>query len=289
MIKNLIKGKWGYLFILPKLTFFLIFIAFPILGGFAIAFLDYGVFEVTWVGLANFKEVFTGDLFRIALWNTFRFAIVVVPSQITIALILATLIHPLNNKAQSFFRGAFYLPVVTSVVVISMIWRWMYHPRGLFNFFLGIFNIDPVNWLGSTTWALPSIILMGILTPPGVGIIVYLAAMGSIPNSLYEAAKIDGAGPIVSWWRITLPLLKPPTLFLIVVGTIGSFQVFAQVLLLTDGGPGFATTTIVHLIFSTAFRDFNFGLASAQAVILFIIVLIFALIQFKFLSSDVEY
>lgn len=289
MIKNLIKGKWGYLFILPKLTFFLIFIALPILAGFAIAFLDYGVFEITWAGLANFKEVFTGDLFRIALWNTFRFVIVVVPSQITIALIVATLIHPLNNKAQSFFRGAFYLPVVTSIVVMSMVWRWMYHPHGLLNFFLSTFNIDPINWLGSPTWALPSIILMAILTPPGVGIIILLAAMGAIPESLYDAAKIDGAGPITSWWNITLPLLKPSILFLLVIGTIASFQVFAQVLLLTDGGPGFATTTIVHLIFSTAFRDFNFGLASAQAVILFIIVLTFALIQFKFLSTDVEY
>ncbi len=289
LLKQIGKHKWDYLFLLPKFSVFLVFIALPVVWAFVLSFQEYQIFDTVWVGLDNFKAVFTGDLFYKALWNTFRYTLVVVPSQVMIALILASLINPLNRKAQTFFRAAYYLPTVTSVVVTSMVWRWMYNSRGLLNYILSLVGVDAINWLGSSNWALTSIIMMAILTPPGVGVILYLAAMGSIPESLYEAARIDGAGPITTWWRITLPLLKPTTLYLVVLGTIGSFQVFAQVLLMTDGGPGYATTTLVHLIYKSAFRDFEFGLASAQAIVLFGIVLIFAFIQFKFLNTDVEY
>lgn len=289
LLKDIISHKLEYLFILPKFVLFFTFIIIPVIWAFFIAFQEYGIFENTWVGLVNFKDVFTGDLFWIALWNTLRYTLVVVPAQVIIALILASLINPLNKKAQTFFRGAFYLPTVTSVVVISMIWRWMYNTKGLINYILSIFGVDAVNWLGSSNWALTAIILMSILTPPGVGVILYLASMASIPESLYEAARIDGAGPITAWYKITLSLVKPTTLYLAILGTIGSFQVFAQVLLLTDGGPGYATTTLVHLIYNSAFRDFEFGFASAQAIVLFGIVLILAFIQVKYLSSDVEY
>lgn len=289
LLKAINKYKWDYLFLLPKFILFLIFIALPVLWAFVISFQEYGIFETIWTGLDNFINTFTGDLFYIALWNTLRYTIIVVPSQVIIALILASLINPLNRKAQVFFRGAFYLPTVTSVVVIAMTWRWMYNSKGLINYLLSLFNLGPVNWLGSSDWALISIILMSIITPPGVGIILYLANMGSIPESLFEAARIDGAGKFKTWLKITLPLVKPTTFYLTILGTIGSFQVFTQVLLLTDGGPGYATTTLVHLIYNSAFRDFDFGFAAAQAIILFMIILMFSLVQKKFLSSDIEY
>ena len=289
LLKAINKYKWDYLFLLPKFILFLIFIALPVLWAFVIAFQEYGIFETIWTGLDNFINTFTGDLFYIALWNTLRYTIIVVPSQVIIALILASLINPLNRKAQVFFRGAFYLPTVTSVVVIAMTWRWMYNSKGLINYLLSLFNLGPVNWLGSSDWALISIMLMSIITPPGVGIILYLANMGSIPESLFEAARIDGAGKFKTWLKITLPLVKPTTFYLTILGTIGSFQVFTQVLLLTDGGPGYATTTLVHLIYNSAFRDFDFGFAAAQAIILFMIILMFSLVQKKFLSSDIEY
>ncbi len=289
LLKAINKYKWDYLFLLPKFILFLIFIALPVLWAFVIAFQEYGIFETIWTGLDNFINTFTGDLFYIALWNTLRYTIIVVPSQVIIALILASLINPLNRKAQVFFRGAFYLPTVTSVVVIAMTWRWMYNYKGLINYLLSLFNLGPVNWLGSSDWALISIMLMSIITPPGVGIILYLANMGSIPESLFEAARIDGAGKFKTWLKITLPLVKPTTFYLTILGTIGSFQVFTQVLLLTDGGPGYATTTLVHLIYNSAFRDFDFGFAAAQAIILFVIILMFSLVQKKFLSSDIEY
>ncbi|MCG8514940.1 MAG: sugar ABC transporter permease [Halanaerobiales bacterium] len=289
LLKAINKYKWDYLFLLPKFILFLIFIALPVLWAFVIAFQEYGIFETIWTGLDNFINTFTGDLFYIALWNTLRYTIIVVPSQVIIALILASLINPLNRKAQVFFRGAFYLPTVTSVVVIAMTWRWMYNSKGLINYLLSLFNLGPVNWLGSSDWALISIMLMSIITPPGVGIILYLANMGSIPESLFEAARIDGAGKFKTWLKITLPLVKPTTFYLTILGTIGSFQVFTQVLLLTDGGPGYATTTLVHLIYNSAFRDFDFGFAAAQAIILFMVILMFSLVQKKFLSSDIEY
>lgn len=264
--------------------------AIPVLWAFVIAFQEYGIFETRWIGFENFKNVFNNDIFFTALWNTFYYTIITVPATVLLALVLATLINPLGKKAQAFFRSAFYLPTVTSVVVISMVWRWIFDGTyGLANYFMSSVGLQPINWLADTTWAMPAIIIMTILTPPGVGIILYLAAMGGIPESIYEAARIDGASPFRTWWQITLPLLKPTTLYLLVLNTIGSFQVFSQVLLMTDGGPGYSTTTLVTLIYNSAFRDFNFGLAAAQALVLFVIILIFSFIQFKWLNAEVEY
>lgn len=279
-----------YLFILPKFIVFLGFIAVPVIWAFVIAFQEYGVFDTKWVGFTNFINVFQNDVFYTALWNTFRYTIIVVPSTVGLALILASLIHPLNRKSQTFFRAAFYLPTVTSVVVISMVWRWIFDGSfGLFNYIISQLGLQPVNWLGDSFWSMPSIMIMSILTPPGVGIILYLAAMDSVPESLYEAARIDGANAFTMWRRITLPLLKPTTLYLLVLDTIGAFQIFSQVLLMTQGGPGYSSTTIVSLIYNSAFRDFNFGLAAAQALVLFAIVFVISLIQFKWLNADVEY
>jgi multiple sugar transport system permease protein len=171
-----------------------------------------------------------------------------------------------------------------------MVWRWIFQTRfGLANYFLSLFGAEPINWLHSSAWAMRSVIIMAVLTPPGMGIILYLAAMASIPESLYEAATIDGANRFVQWWKITLPLLKPTTLYLMIVSTIGSFQVFDQVMLMTQGGPGYATTTIVHRIYNVAFRDFQFGYAGAMSMFLFVAIITLALIQSKVLSGDVEY
>lgn len=255
-----------------------------------VSFQEYRAFGAGWVGFRNFIDVFHDDLFWVAVKNTLRYAAVVMPSTVIIALVLATFIHPLRSGAQTFFRAAFYLPTVASTVVLAMVWRWIFQTRfGLANYFLSLLGVDPVNWLHSSAWALRSVIAMAVLTPPGVGIILYLAAMGSIPESLYEAATIDGANRFTQWWRITLPLLKPTTLYLMIVSTIGSFQVFDQVMLMTQGGPGYATTTIVHRIYNTAFRDFQFGHAGAMSMLLFLAIITLAVIQSKLVFSDVEY
>lgn len=211
------KKRSGYLFILPKLTLFSIFVLIPIIWSLFVSFQEYRIFGTEWVGLQNFREVFQDDLFWIAVGNTLRYAVVVMPASVIIAL------------------------------VIAMVWRWIFQTRyGLANYFLSLVGLGPVNWLHSSAWALKSVIIMAVLTPPGVGIILYLAAMGSIPEDLYEAAKIDGANRFLQWWKITLPLLKPATLYLMIVSTIGAFQVFDQVMLMTQGGLGYATTIIVQ-------------------------------------------
>lgn len=290
MLKRIWRARSGYLFILPKFLLFIVFVLIPIIWSLLVSFQEYRVFGTEWVGFQNFIDVFHDDLFWVAVKNTLRYAVVVMPSTVIIALVLATLIHPLRSGLQTFFRAAFYLPTVASTVVLAMVWRWIFQTRfGLANYFLSLLGVEPINWLHSSAWALRSVIAMAVLTPPGVGIILYLAAMGSIPESLYEAATIDGANRFTQWWRITLPLLKPTTLYLMIVSTIGSFQVFDQVMLMTQGGPGYATTTIVHRIYNTAFRDFQFGYAGAMSMLLFLAIITLALIQSKLVFSDVEY
>ncbi|RXJ02544.1 sugar ABC transporter permease [Anaerobacillus alkaliphilus] len=280
--KEMKKHKVAYLFLLPKLLFFAIFMLVPIVWAFVLSFLDYGIFEIKWVGLAHYFTAFQSEIFKASLWNTFLYTIVTVPAFIITALVIATLISPLGKVSQTFFRSAFYLPTVTSMVIIAMVWRWMYNYRyGLFNYIIGWFGFEPVNWLGASDTALPSLMIMSILIPPGSGIIIYLAAMNNISPTLYEAAKIDGANAFQRWYKITIPLLTQTTLYLVILSTIGSFQVFTQIIMMTGGGPGYSTETIVHVIYKTAFRDFNFGLASAQSVILFFIIMVFAIFQFK--------
>lgn len=277
----------AYLFLLPKLILFIAFIAIPVVWAFILSFQEYKIFGSEWVGLENYIKVFQSEAFYIALKNTFLFTLVTVPFNVISALLIASLIHPLGKLSQSFFRAAFYLPTVTSMVIIAMVWRWMYDTEfGLFNYILGWFGMDPLNWLGQSSSALWALIIMQCLIPFGVGIILYLASMGSISESLYEAATIDGASTMQKWYHITLPLLKPTTLYLVLLSTIGSFQVFTQIIMMTGGGPGSATETLVHLIYKTGFRDFEFGFAAAQSVVLFFIILLFSVIQFRVLKYD---
>lgn len=283
------KNKAAYLFLLPKLVFFVIFMLIPVVWSILLSFQKYGVFESHWVGFDNYIHTFRNEIFRAAMWNTLRYTLVIVPCFVFIALVIAALIQPLGKFSQGFFRGVFYLPTVTSMVIIAMVWRWIYNYRfGLFNYILSWFGGAPVNWLGKSNTALPSLMLMAILIPPGSGIIIYSAAMNNINPSLYDAADIDGASGFQKWRRITIPLLRPTTLYLVILSTISSFQIFTQIVMMTSGGPGYATETIVHVIYNTAFRDFNYGTASAQSVILFVIIMIIAIFQYRYFQSDGE-
>jgi multiple sugar transport system permease protein len=286
-LKSVKKNYAAYLFLFPKLVLFFIFIVIPVIWAFVLSFQKYGVFGSEWVGLSNYTQVFQSEAFRKALLNTLIYTAVTVPFNVISALVIATLTFSLGRVAQSFFRAAFYLPTVASMVIIAMVWRWMYnYDFGLFNYVLGWFGMDPINWLGQSNSALWAIIIMQCLIPFGVGIILYLASMSSISDSLYEAATIDGASAFQKWIKITIPLLKPATLYLVLLSTIGSFQVFTQIIMMTGGGPGNATETLVHLIYKTGFRDFEFGLAAAQSVVLFFIILLFSIIQFRVLRHD---
>jgi len=284
------RHKWSYFFIAPSMLLFFLFIGWPVLRAVVLAFQRVTLRSSEWVGLKNFVDVFSSQLFLAAMWHTFIYAFFVVAAWILSSLAIAALLQPFSNKVQSLFRGAFYLPYVTSIIVISLVWIYIFQPDyGFLNWLLGLFGIPRVLWLQDPNIALWSLILSTILIVPGTGVVLYSASIGSIPRELYEAAEVEGANAVQKWWRITVPLLKPTTLYLMVIYTIAGFQVFERVYIMTGGGPINRTTTIVQLIYMTAFSDFNFGRASAQALVLFAIIALFSFIQFRFLSTDVEY
>lgn len=278
--------KWGYIFIAPVMSLFLIFTIIPVVWSGILSFQRYGIWAVEWVGLQNFRELFAWRDFYIALSNTAIYAVAFVGANMFFALGLASLIFPLSNKAQTFFRAAFYLPRVTSAVVLALIWAWMFNPWfGLLNQVLAFVGLPAQPWLTSSGTALGSIIFSQVLAMPGAGIILFLAAMGSIPETFYEAASLDGASEFKKWWHITVPLVKPTALFLMVMNTIAGFRVFAEIYIMTRGGPGTSTISLTLLIYNTAFRDFNYGLASALAMVVFAILALLSIVQFKLLSS----
>jgi len=284
------KDRWAYIFLLPSFVFFAAFFLFPVVWSIILSFLDYQIWGVNFAGLDNYREILADRIFWVSLRNNFFYALGVVPLWLGKALIISALIFPFRKSIQTFFKAAFYLPHVTSSVIISMIWLWIYNPPfGLLNYILSLFGHEGIAWLGNTKTALPALIAQTVIMGGGSSIVLISAAMNGIPSHLYEAAELDGASPIVTYLRITLPLLKPTILYLMVMGTISSFQVFTQVYMMTKGGPQFATTTIVYLIFERAFLNFQFGPASAMAVVLFGIIFCFALIQFKWLGEEIEY
>ncbi|WP_127585218.1 carbohydrate ABC transporter permease [Paenibacillus koleovorans] len=282
---------WAYLFILIPVLLFVVFTLYPVISAFIMSFQKYNVLKSRWIGLDNYAYMMKDDVFWKSIKNTTVFTLATVPVNIIITFVLAFFIYQMKNTWQTFFKAALYLPAVASGVTISVVWLAIYDPTsgGLLNRFLSIFGVDPVIWLGQSSTAMFSLILMSYLGAHGSGIILYLAAMGGIPKSLYEAADIDHASGWTKFSKITWPLLKPTTLYLTVTGVITSFQVFISVYLMTQGGPNFATTTIAYLIYQTAFQFSNFGLASAQSFVLAAIIIIISVIQFKFFSSDIEY
>jgi multiple sugar transport system permease protein len=284
------RHKWSYFFILPSMLLFFVFIAYPVAQAFLLAFQKVDLRSSAWVGLKNFQDVFASKLFWDSMRHTFVYAVFVVVAWIASSLIVASLIMPLSNRVQSFFRGAFYLPNVISIVVISLVWIWIFEPDyGFFNYLLKLAGLPRVLWLQNPDIALWSIVLSTVLIVPGSGVVLYSAAMGSIPHEFYEAAEVEGANDLQKLISITFPLLKPTTLYLTVIYTIAGFQIFERVYIMTGGGPINTTMTLVQLIYQTGFSDFNYGKASAEALILFAIIAAFSFVQFKFLSTDVEY
>jgi multiple sugar transport system permease protein len=226
-----------------------------------------------WVGLDNYKTLFTEDgLFWKSLRVTMVFTFVLVPLQLTLSLLVAIL---LNQKVRglSLFRTVFYLPTVLPVVASSMLWMWIFYPQGLLNFFVKFLGVPPQEWLTSESLALPAIILMSLWGIFGTSMIIFLAGLQGIPRTLYEAAEIDGAGVWKRFRMVTLPMLSPVIFFNFVMGVIGTFQVFTQGYLLTDGKPNNSTLFYVLYLYRNAFEYLNMGYASALAWVLFIIIM----------------
>jgi len=281
-----------YLFILPWLIGFVVFTAGPMVYSLYMSFTDYsGLGAANWVGLENYKKLFTEDpLFWQSLWNTFFYTIVGVPLGLVVGYMLAVL---LNTKVRfmGLFRTIFYLPSLVPTVASSLLWILIFQPDfGIANSILSFFHLPTSNWLLSEGMVKPTLIIMS-LWGAGGGMVIYLAGLQSVPASLYEAAELDGAGKFHKFWNITIPMTSNVIFFNLIMGLIGSFQIFTQAYVVSsgNGGPNYKSLFYVFYLYQDAFKFFKMGYASALAWILFIIILIFTLIQFKVFGKKVYY
>ena len=279
------KETQGFLFIFPWLFGFIVFIAGPFFFSFFLSFTQWRlVGDIKWLGFENYAQLLSGEDTRFvqSVYNTAYYVVFHVPGVLIISFVIAGL---LNRKVKgiAIYRTAFYLPSITTGVATAVLWYWVLQPNGLLNNFLDLFlkpmDIQAPNWLGSTTWAMPGLIIMSFWSV-GTTMIIYLAGLQGIPQHLYEAAEIDGAG----WWgkvrHVTIPMMTPQIFLTMVLAVIGSFQVFTAALIITEGGPADATLFLLLYLYWNGFRFFKMGYASAIAWILFFVILFLTIVQF---------
>jgi len=276
-----------YIFIAPNVLLFLIFMIIPIIFTFYISFHDWGILGApVFIGFQNFVKLFSDKVFWTSLGNTVYYTAATVPLSAAFGLLGAIL---LNRKIplRPIFRTIFFAPVVVSMTAAGLIWTWMFNPHyGLFNEILSYFGIGSVDWLTSTTWAMPAIIITTLWLRIGYCLVIYLAGLQAVPDSLYEAADMDGANDWQKFWRITLPMIKPTTVFIIVMEVIHGFMVFDLIYTMTNGGPGFSTTVIVQYIYQKAFVEGDMGYASAIGTVFFLIIMVLTAIQLRIGRDD---
>jgi multiple sugar transport system permease protein len=277
----------GYAFLAPDAIGLIVFVAIPILGAAWISLTDWqGLSEPNFVGLSNYQDAFHDATFFESLKVTGLYVGSFVPCLFGISLGLAVLVNQ-KLRGTTLLRGAYFMPVMLSLVVASVIWSFIFEERaGLLNQGLMAIGAERQPWLGSTKLALASVVVVALWQAVGYSMIIFLAGLQDIPQEFYDAAKVDGASSLQRFWRITLPLLKPTSLFVLVVTFIGSFQVFDPVYILTNGGPAGATSATVFYIYENAFQFFRIGYASALALLLFAIIFIFTLVQLRLFRTE---
>ncbi|MBW8349929.1 sugar ABC transporter permease [Bacillus sp. IITD106] len=280
---------WGYFFLTPQLIGLLAFSVIPLGFALVLSFMKWDGFGAkTFVGLGNFIGQFQNPVFWKALWNTTLYTILTVPVGVALSLLLALALNRIKGK--ELYRVFFFMPVVTSSVSIGVIWMWILNGDfGILNQFLGYIGIEGPQWLTDTRVVMISIAMLSIWWQVGYNMVIFLAGLQGVSNSYYEAAEIDGASKFQKFKHITLPLISPTTFFVSIMSIIGSFQVFDQAFVMTSGGPAKASYTLVYHVYETGFKNFKWGESSAVAMILFVIILIFTLIQFKVSKRWVHY
>lgn len=280
----------AYLFILPSFVSFIIFVLVPAVMGLGLSFFQWDlVSPVHFVGMDNWSELLENKEALGSIKTTIIMVIISLPLTVVCGLMLALLVNKLPF-GKTFFRSVFFIPSITSMVAMSVIWGNMYgKDNGLINYVLSQVGIQPVGWLSNPHMALISIVILGIWSSAGYNMLIFLAGLQGIDESLYEAAKVDGGSGVYIFWKITLPLLSPTLFFISITSIIGGLQSFEAVYLLTHGGPGYATTTLVYFIVNAAFKSFNMGLAATISLVLFMLILIVTLIQWRFQKKWVHY
>jgi multiple sugar transport system permease protein len=282
----------GYLWISPWIVGFLVFIFGPMIASIGFSFTNYRIINDTrWIGLQNYTYAFVeDDLFWPSLAITFYYMLVSVPLGLLGSLLLALLLNQ-RLRGESILRTCYFLPSLTPVAAAAILWIWILHPEaGLVNYLLSLVGIEGPAWLGSTKWAMPSIIMITLWSGIGGGrMIIFLAGLQGVPQELYEAAEIDGAASWAKFRKITLPMISPAIFFNLILGIIGALQVFTTAYITTRGGPGRATWFFALHIYTNAFEYFDMGYASALAIVLFFILLVFTIIQMRLSDRWVYY
>ncbi|GAB4365850.1 MAG: sugar ABC transporter permease [Calditrichia bacterium] len=278
----------AYLFLAPALSAIFIFFFIPVIAAFFISFTDLDIYSLgnlsnaRFLGLKNYISLIEDPLFWKALKNTFYFVLVAGPLSIAVSLGAAMLLNSRLVKFKGLFRLTFFMPVVTTLVAVAIVWRFIYHPKfGILNYALSLLHVQPIDWLGDPTWAMPAIILMAVWKNFGYNMIIFIAGLQNIPEYLYEAAAIEGANRWQQFKAITLPMLAPTTLFVSIITMIGFFQLFAEPYVMTQGGPLNSTLSIVLYMYQEGFRWWNMGYSASIAFVLFLIIFIGTLLQFK--------
>jgi len=283
----------GYAFILPNIIGVCLFTLFPMIFSLITSFTDWdytkGLGNWNFIGLSNFIDMWTDEWFTSSLTNTMMFAVGVVPITIFLALVLSVLIDK-YCVAKLPIRLALFIPYISNIVAVAIVWVMMYSPWGPFTQLVKVLGVeDPPQWLGSTTWALPALMLMTVWSGVGYANLIYTAAIQGLPQDVYEAADIDGAGEITKFFKLTIHFLSPTTFFLVITTFITSFQIFAPIQIMTRGGPGTATNVLVYYIYTSAFTFYRMGYASAMSWILFIILFAITIIQWYGQKKWVNY
>ena len=268
----------GWVFILPALLGTLIFIVIPVICSFGLSFTKWDLLNpIRFVGLDNYKEIFSEALFFKIFWNTVVFAISTSVLGVIIPLILACILNSKIRGAE-FYKTAYFLPFITPMIVIGVVWEWIFDPNiGLLNHILHLY----INWLYDTHFAMPALIIVSVWKLIGYNMVIFLSSLSGISQSMFEAAKIDGATPFQTFKNVTIPLLSPSIFFVVIITAISSFQVFDLIYLMTQGGPLDSTNVLVYAIYKNAFEYFNVGKASAIAYVLFFIILVLTLVQWS--------
>jgi multiple sugar transport system permease protein len=282
------EARAAWVFLAPALILFGVFFVLPVLAGLALSFTDFDLYAIgapgtaRFVGLRNYVQALQNPIFWIAIKNTFYFVLVGAPLSVSVSLVAALLVNARLVRFKALFRTIFFAPVVTTLVAVAIVWRYLYHPHyGLLNHALGLVGITPIDWLGNPHWAMPAIILLSVWKNFGYNMMIFIAGLQGIPSEQYEAAAIDGAGSWRQFVHVTLPGLAPTFLFVGVTTMIGYFQLFAEPYVMTQGGPLKSTTSVVLLMYEEGFRWWRMGMASAIAFFLLLITLAGTLVQMR--------
>ena len=278
----------AWFFLAPALALIGVFFFLPVAAALVLSVTDFDLYGIAnpantrFIGLQNYIRLLHTPDFWSALKNTFYFAFVGGPLTIAVALGAALLLSSKLVRFKGFFRTVYFTPFVTTLVAVAIVWRYLYHTRyGLFNYGLAHLGIGPIDWLGDPHWAMPAIILMAVWKGFGYNMLIFIAGLQAIPDELYDAAEIDGAGPFRRFFSITLPMLAPTLVFVAVITMIGYFQLFAEPYVMTQGGPLRSTTSVVLLMYEEGFRWWRMGYAASIAFVLFVVILLATLVQFR--------